>query len=713
MLSVEEMQHHPTAERIVDILCEKTQSTNHLFFRVLVGFQFSVMAAQMRTRIKTHDRGMIPVNMYALNLAPSGTGKGHSTNIMEEQITGRFRQRFMETFDVMAEANMNKLAQDRAIRKQVDENEERERVYKEFKSLGPLVYTFDSGTPPAVKQMRHKLLLGDAGSVNLQIDEIGSNFTSSIEVLNMFLELFDVGAIKQKLVKNTSENIRGEEIIGKTPTNMMLFGTPSKLLNGGKTEEELNSMLETGYARRCFFGMAGENHKVEMTPEEIYNLATNGDTDDFIEDLADRLERLAEECNMRKVLTMDKETALLIIEYRTKCEKLAKDLPEHEEVIKAEISHRYFKALKLAGAYAFVDDSPVLTKEHFYAAVKVAEESGQAFRMLLSRDRNYVKLAKYLASRDKELTQADLVEDLPYYRGPKNQKDELMLLATAWGYKNNVIIKKSFNDGIEFIRGESLQKVDITQRELVVSYSKDMTEGYFNDKVNWDDLAKLTQLDGYHWLSHHLTNGYRNEENAQVGFNLLVLDIDGTCNMEIAKQFLEGKKALLYTTKRHTAEAHRFRIILPMNYTLKFDAKDYKEFYNAVVESFPFEIDDQCSHRCKKWLTHPGTFEYLDGELFDALPFIPKTSKDEERRARLQDQSDLDRLERWVMNNIGDGNRNNMLARYAFILVDAGFEYANILNKVKNLNEKLADKLDEAEIMGTVMVSVGRRLAGQ
>lgn len=712
MLPVEEMQHHPMSERIVNILKEKTQSKNDLFFRVLVGFQFCMMAAQMRCNIKTHDRGEIPINMYALNLAPSGAGKGFSTNIMEQQITGRFRERFMETFDHVAESNLDILAFQRAGRKQVDEAEEKERVLKEFKSLGPLVYSFDSGTPPAVKQMRHKLLMANAGAVNLIIDEIGSNLLGNVEVLNTFLELYDVGAIKQKLVKNTSENIRGEEIIGKTPTNMMLFGTPAKLLNGSKVEEELTSMLETGFARRCFFGMAGDAKKVEMTPEEVYDLMTKQDTSDFIEDLADQLERLADGCNMRKTLVMDKETALLIIEYRTRCEAIAQALGDHEEIQKAEISHRYFKALKLAGAYAFVDDSPVLTKEHFQAAIKVAEESGEAFEKLLSRDRPYVKLAKYLASQGKEMTQADLVEDLPLYRGSKSQRDEYMALAIAWGYKNNVIIKKQFTDGIEFIRGESLQATDITARSLIVSYSQDMTEGYFNDVVPWEGLHKLVNLKGYHWIAHHLAGGYRNEENAIPGFNLIVLDIDGTCNMNVAKQFLKGYKALIYTTKRHTEEEHRFRIILPLNYTLKLDAKDFKQFYMALVESLPFEVDESCAHRSKKWLAHDGGHEYLEGEMYDALPFIPKTSKDDERRARLADQSDLDRLERWVMNNTGDGNRNNMLARYGFILVEAGYQYDAILNKVKALNDKLADKLEETEILSTIMVSVLKKLSG-
>ena len=84
-----------------------------------------------------------------------------------------------------------------------------------------------------MKQLRHKLLLANCGSINLQIDEIGSNLIGSVDVLTLFLELYDQGIVKQKLTKNTAENQRGEELDGKTPTNMLLFGTPAKLLDGG------------------------------------------------------------------------------------------------------------------------------------------------------------------------------------------------------------------------------------------------------------------------------------------------------------------------------------------------------------------------------------------------------------------------------------------------------------------------------------------------
>jgi hypothetical protein len=141
------------------------------------------------------------------------------------------------------------------------------------------------------------------------------------------------------------------------------------------------------------------------------------------------------------------------------------------------------------------------------------------------------------------------------------------------------------------------------------------------------------------------------------------------------------------------------------------DSKEYKEFYKNILEWLPFESDEQCGHRSKKWMTHAGSYEYNDGEVLDVLPFIPKTSKNEERKLLLQDQQGMDNLERWVMNNIGDGNRNNMLLRYSMILVDAGFNFDQIRVKVMELNERIADKLSEVEITTTIMVSVLKAIA--
>lgn len=711
MLSIEEMDHHPVSEKLVAVLCKKLRNNNPLFFRVLAGYYFSVVASSMRCSITTHDRGEIPVNMYALNLATSGFGKGRSTGIIEGQVINQFRSRFMEeTFPILAENNLPKLAIKRANRKATDPDEELVRVTKEFDSSGPLLFSFDSATPPAVKQQRHKLLMANAGCLNLQVDEIGANLVGSIDVLNTFLELFDVGAIKQKLIKNSADAVRSEEIVGRTPTNLMMFGTAAKLLNGGKSEEELYSMLDQGYARRCFFGYIKEaNRYTKISPEDAYTLQTSQEDNAYLDELADKLESLADIINVNRKLTISKETTLILIEYQLKCEQEANELPFHAEMRKAELSHRYFKALKLAGAYAFIDDSSELTTKHLYHAIKLAEESGAAFNLLLTRDRNYVKLAKYIATVKSDITQADMVDDLPFYRGAAGQKAEMLSLAIAYGYKNNIIIKKSFSDGIEFLRGETLKESDL--EKLVLSYSTDMTTDYVNERAPFDKLHVLTQAPGMHWVAHHLEGGYRNEENCIPGFNLVVIDVDGGVNISTAKLLLKNYKFLLYTTKRHTDEEQRFRIILPINYELSMDAKDYKEFMTNIYEWLPFDVDKATNQRARKWLSHAGNYEYNDGEVLDALPFIPKTSKNEERKKLVDSQQSMDNLERWILNNSGDGNRNNMLLRYVMILVDAGFDFEGVRSRVMSLNDKMPDKLSEAEIMSTVMVSAMKAIA--
>lgn len=717
MKAVEDMSYNPEVEDVVRILCEKTQSSNHLFFRVLTTFHLCMIASQMRVLIRTHDRGDIPVNMYALNLATSGAGKGFSTNILEKEITCQFRTRFLENFPFTAEPNLEKLALKRSSRDSTDYDFELEKIKKEFASLGPLVYSFDSGTPAAVKQMRHKLLLADAGAVNLIIDEIGSNLTSSSEVLTTLLELFDMGGIRQKITKVTAENVRHEEIDGNTPTNLMMFGTPSKLLDGGKTEDELISLLDTGYARRCFFSYGKESTRdLTLSAEEIYDRMTNKVSSTFVDSFSEKLGYLADSHNMGTVLTMTKETSLLVIQYKIDCERLADSLPDHEEQRKAEISHRYFKALKAAGAYAFIDGSPELTETHFFQAVKLAEESGKAFELLLSRERPYVKLANYLGNCGTEVTEPDLMQDLPYYKGSQATRADMVKMAIAWGYKNNVIIKKAFTDGIEFLRGEKLKVTDLTK--MVVSYARGgpgehPAHGYANKTAPWTQLERLVTGTDLHWLNHHVHGGHRTEDTCIPGFNMIVLDIDGTMNLSTAKMLMKDYAAVYYTTKRHTDEANRFRIVLPTNYVLQMDAKEYKEFMKNVLESLPFEVDESCTHRSKKWMSHGDHFEQTEGELFDVLPFIPKTSKNEERLQRLGSQQQMDNLERWIINNTGDGNRNVMLHRYARLLIEAGKNWNEIKDCITSLNDKLADKLSEAEILGSIMVTVGKELAAR
>ena len=452
-------QYHPFSEKIVDILVRKVNNDNRHFFRILTGYYLSKVASMMRCSIQTNDRDVIPVNTYVLNLMVSGTGKGHSTNILERDFISHFKKEFLNTiFPRKAEENIEILAQERAQTRTISGQTilstaeeyaiQKDKFQNHFDRLGELAFSFDSGTSPAVKQMREKLLLAGAGSMNLELDEVGSNMSANVDVLNTFLELYDIGLIKQKLIKNTAENIRSEELPGNTPTNLMMFGTPTKLLDGGRVEEEFKQFLETGYARRLLFGYTVDSHRTKYaSPEERYAQMVDINLASDIHMIQTAFTNFAKR-PFNPILGMSKDNSIYLIKYQMQCEAAADDFKDHMALHKAEMCHRHYKGLKLAGAYAFADNSPDVTQDHLDYAISVVEDSGEAFHTLMRKQGPYERLAHYLADCDNEVTQHELIEELPFYKGSENQRKDLMTLAMSFGYKNNIIIKNRAIDDI-------------------------------------------------------------------------------------------------------------------------------------------------------------------------------------------------------------------------------------------------------------------------
>lgn len=721
MRNLKDLEMHPIVSKVVKILSDKTQNTDLSFFNLMVSYYLAKIASMMRVKVMTQELHAIPVNMYCINLAVSGSGKGKSIGIIEDKVINRFKDRFMDlTFPSIAEDNLYQLAAHRANKNPTaNVDDERQKLETEFYNAGHMVFSFDSATSPAIKQLRYKLLLAGSGSMNMEIDEIGSNFTSNTDALNIYLELFDMGKVKQKLVKNTKENARGHELFGQTPANMLLFGTPTKLLDGAKVEQEFMEMLETGYARRCFFGFSRMKSKTkQFTAEEIFDILSDTQADDYLLSLGEDLAKLADQTQFNTVLEMPKGVALQHIDYRLYCERKADKMSDYEDIRKAELKHRYFKVAKLAGVYAFIDKAPHITEDHLYYAIALAEESGQAFERILRRDRPYARLASYICSIGREVTHADLVEDLPFYKGSESQKKDMMTLAIAHAYKTNRIIRTNVVDGIEFISGNEIPETDLNK--LIVSYSHDMARDYHNHEIPWPKLEVFAQKNDVHWANHRFAEnpdypgaGYRSESYVIPGFNVVVLDIDDGTPIQTTQTLLEEYTYFIYTTKRHTQEKHRYRLVMPISHTLELNRLEYKGFMENLYAWLPFHVDEQTNQRSRKWLANKGTYHFNEGELLDALQFIPKTKKAEEYKTKVASQTSLNNLQRWFINHTEEGNRNNQLAKYAFALCDMNLDFDSIKNNVLDLNSKLDVPLSETEILSTVMQSVARKLASK
>ena len=385
-------------------------------------------------------------------------------------------------------------------------------------------------------------------------------------------------------------------------------------------------------------------------------------------------------------------------------------MPEFEVIRHAEMSHRYFKAYKLAGAFAFIDEDDELTEKHLRQAIKLTEESGEAFQKIFRREKSYMKLARYIAGVGAEVTHADLFEALPFYKQSNVARQELLTMAAAWGYRQHIILKKAYIDGIEFFSGETLQETDLDK--MTFSYSQDFAKDYTPETQPFDQLHKLITAPGHHWANHRFLNNHRTEANALLGFNMIVLDVDGSFPMNQAQDLLKDYVWLMHTTKRHTDDINRYRIILPMNYELKLDKAEYRQFMENISDWLPFKLDEGTFQRSKKWLTNnKAKYSYSKGtEILDILRFVPKTSKNEQFAEANKSLASLSNLERWFASRISDGNRNNQLIKYAFALMDSGMKYTEIQTHVLDFNAKLQEPLPEDELRRTVLRSVARKI---
>ena len=112
---IEQTPHHPAMSDLVDLLCHRTGNVNRDFFQAEVAYFLGLLPSSMRAKIKSPERGTIPINIYSIALATSGFGKGHSVSVMEEVLEG-FREDYMKsTFNDLAETNLFDLEHERQV----------------------------------------------------------------------------------------------------------------------------------------------------------------------------------------------------------------------------------------------------------------------------------------------------------------------------------------------------------------------------------------------------------------------------------------------------------------------------------------------------------------------------------------------------------------------------------------------------------------------
>jgi len=145
-----------------------------------------------------------------------------------------------------------------------------------------------------------------------------------------------------------------------------------------------------------------------------------------------------------------------------------------------------------------------------------------------------------------------------------------------------------------------------------------------------------------------------------------------------------------------------------LSHVVKLTPETYSEFMLNVFNWLPFKVDTATKDIARKWQSFEGEYSYQDGASLDAMLFIPSTKKAEEQTQKFIDNESLDNLERWFFLGTSTGNRSNQLIKYAYVLVDSGYNADGVRHAIMAFNNKLQNGLSETEIDTTIMTSVVR-----
>ncbi len=170
---------------------------------------------------------------------------------------------------------------------------------------------------------------------------------------------------------------------------------------------------------------------------------------------------------------------------------------------------------------------------------------------------------------------------------------------------------------VDFERGDrmpDLAYLSVSDREFK---PKVYNEGFTYSVTAWRWLHHATKKHAYSTMVYE--NGVRRKENV-IGYgNVLIYDVDGGYRAEEAIEALKGLQALIVTTRSHTPQEHRFRILLPGDACLsnRVDDRTYREIMETALAYIGLDtekIDAKCMTTDRQYAPNPAQRHcYLEG----------------------------------------------------------------------------------------------------
>lgn len=247
---------------------------------------------------------------------------------------------------------------------------------------------------------------------------------------------------------------------------------------------------------------------------------------------------------------------------------------------------------------------------------------------------------------------------------------------------------------------------------------------------------------------------YRKEEYyIQGSMNMIILDIDdGFTIDEFIKKYRYEFVFALGTTRSHTNEKHKFRVLIPLGKQIELPLKDIKDINKHILGKtnmttgeveinglFPF-ADQACTDGGRVYRGNPNVTTYINmntTKLFDysdVHEVMMQWRRIQEYKAQQMEENRKHResgnentfadwcRDNWLSDRMyealrisegwGQGGRTVFLNKKVYGWTKSGFTDDEVVEMTLWANAKSGDPLDERRIQNQIFKTLGLRMAG-
>lgn len=682
--------------------------------------EVTALATQFKRNIRLPDGALVPTNSINFCIAASGGQKDSSLRLARRAFTSSY-----DKLDVIREQHAKQKAIQAA--KEAGEDAAEEKAIYEAYYTPPVSTFLKEVTPQGFIQYLNDISQEDLGAGVITNSELADEFNTNpnfADVIKVISESYDLGVVEATYTKG--KEFRNSGVSGIAVTAMFIGSHYMIMYNESIKTKFINSFMSK-LGRRGSFAYLAEKTERETEASGLELVTKKRELRDKAKHAAAALSVEIEAVtdygiktnNQELSLTKEADTMFLLLqEYDT---ERALAVCGAESADNLYTTHRYWRALKLAGALAIFDKTSEITVKHLSQAITITDyfaNDMRDFELDLSKA-PHERLSDYLqtlvTSEHKALISIHDIKKHGFSSSVTRAK-LLELAKLCAGYDESGVYSVVNEDSaIQYeqiikstVLGLSYKPIDNTElNKAVASGNKEAidrakhkistTTAYgfeVEDDISFADLGELLEHD-FAYSPFVFRNGVRGKDNIIGGTKWLVLDVDKSLTSATEAHFMLSDINHHIALSSDPNNDYKFRVLIELDAPVVLDSLAWKHFYLEIAKDLALVVDVLPQSQIFFSYADRPVLSVTDAEPLQVRNYVmlakeKVTEKSAKETKVTSTQAKLmlaDPLETFAYAyNAEDGSGSRSLIRAAYHAKDLGADLDYTVELIENIN---------------------------